>query len=71
MTPPSQSEDLILMKVIAGRPRDLEDVRGIVARSLERLDWRYLLETGRQLGEAIGQDLASTLRSLRGEPGGP
>lgn len=32
-------EDLIIQKVFAGRPRDWEDVRGIIARQGSRLDW--------------------------------
>ena len=68
--PVATSEDLILMKIVAGRPRDQDDVRGIVARSGKGLDWTYPIETGRQLGEAIGQDVTSVLRSLREESGG-
>jgi hypothetical protein len=35
-------EDLILMKIISDRPRDLEDARAIVQRRLRELDLAYL-----------------------------
>lgn len=38
------AEDLILHKLFAGRPRDLEDVRGVVRRKGHDLDWDYLAE---------------------------
>lgn len=35
-------EDLIIQKVFAGRPRDWEDVRGIIARRGTSLDWNLI-----------------------------
>ncbi len=35
-------EDLILMKIISDRPRDLEDARGVVLARYEDLDFDYL-----------------------------
>ena len=35
-------EDLVTMKVFAGRPRDWEDVRGVVVRQGDRLDWSII-----------------------------
>ena len=61
------SEDLILMKVLAGRPRDTDDVRNIMLRQGSALDWNYLLETGRQLQQAVDQDLLSELQRLQAE----
>jgi hypothetical protein len=40
----ASAEDLVVMKVFAGRPRDLEDVRGIAVRQGSRLD-RSLVRT--------------------------
>jgi hypothetical protein len=40
--PFASAEDLILHKLFAGRPRDLEDVAGVVRRKGAALDWRYL-----------------------------
>ena len=39
---PRLTEDLILHKLFAGRPRDLEDVSGIVLRQRGKLDWDYV-----------------------------
>ena len=38
-------EDLILLKVLAGRDKDLVDATGVARRHLGRLDLRYLEET--------------------------
>ncbi len=59
------AEDLILMKVLAGRPRDTDDVAKIVLRQGDALDWDYVLQTARALEQAIGHDLVSPLESLR------
>ena len=61
------SEDLLLMKALAGRPRDAEDARGIVSRQVGGIDWDYVIETGRQLQEVVGQDIVSQLLALRRE----
>ena len=42
------AEDLIIHKAVAGRPQDLVDIEGIVARQRDRLDLAYLR---RWLGE--------------------
>lgn len=42
LVPFATAEDLIIHKLFAGRPRDLEDVVGVMRRSGDRLDWRYL-----------------------------
>jgi hypothetical protein len=59
------SEDLLVMKVLAGRPQDEQDLQGLVIAQGDRLDWPYCLNVAEKLGEAIGQDLASRVRSLR------
>ena len=61
------AEDLLLLKVLAGRPRDAEDARGIVSRQGRGIDWDYVLETGRQLQQVVDQDIVSELLALRPE----
>jgi hypothetical protein len=63
--PIATSEDLILLKVLAARPRDIADAQGIVARRRDVLDWEYLLRTGNDLQEAVGIDLVSQLDELK------
>jgi hypothetical protein len=63
--PVASAEDLIVMKLLAGRPRDIEDIDGIVAAHGDRIDWDYLLQVGEALSEAIDQDIASEIRQLR------
>ena len=63
--PVATPEDLLLMKALAARPRDIDDARSIVEKGGATLDWEYILDTGRELGQAIEQDLAGQLRALR------
>jgi predicted nucleotidyltransferase len=65
--PVVSAEDLILMKLLAGRPRDTDDVRKIVLRQGAALDWNYLLEVGQQLQQAVDQDLLTELQQLQTE----
>jgi len=44
------AEDLILLKLRAGRPTDFDDVAGIVERMADQLDLRYLTAWARRLG---------------------
>ncbi|MCC6806654.1 MAG: nucleotidyltransferase [Deltaproteobacteria bacterium] len=47
-------EDLIVTKVLAARPKDIEDVRGVLAVQV-RLDVLYISRTLAMLEEALGQ----------------
>jgi len=48
-------EDLIVTKVLAGRPKDLEDIHGILRSPARRLDLARIRRTLALLGEAIAQ----------------
>jgi hypothetical protein len=63
--PVATAEDLLVMKVLAARPRDMEDARAIVLKQGAELSWDYVLKTGKALEEAVGQDLLSQLSALR------
>lgn len=65
--PVVSAEDLILMKLLASRPRDTDDVRNIMLRHGPTLDWDYLLDVGQQLQEAVDQDLLSELHRLKAD----
>lgn len=61
------TEDLLIMKVLAGRPQDDTDVQGLLIAQSDKLDWEYCQATAAELGEAIGVDLAGRLQMLRDE----
>ena len=63
--PVCSAEDLILMKLLAGRPRDLDDVGHIVERQMSALDWKYLVATAEGLQEATAEDLVAPVNKLR------
>lgn len=48
-------EDLVVTKVLAGRPKDLEDVHGILLERLARLDLGVIRDTLDLLETALGQ----------------
>ena len=48
-------EDLIVTKVLAGRPKDIEDVRGVLRERAESLDISRIRGTLRLLEEALAQ----------------
>ncbi len=46
------AEDLLVMKLFAGRPLDLRDAEGIALRNQSELDWEYVEEQRTPLAEA-------------------
>ncbi len=63
-------EDLLIYKLIATRPRDHEDARGIVRRQGDKLDDAYIVDWLRQFEEAFDDStLLSTYRQLRRRSG--
>ncbi len=66
--PFASAEDVILHKLFAGRPRDLEDAAGIVRRKGHSLDWQYMARWAEQFSAVEGRELLPRqLRDLRGE----
>jgi predicted nucleotidyltransferase len=61
------AEDLILHKLVAGRPRDLDDIRGILIRKQGLLDLDYLRRWARLLAEAA--DMPELLKTLENKLG--
>jgi len=61
-------EDLIVTKILAGRPKDLRDVKGIVREQGDRLDVERVRALLRLLEGALGRgDLAEELERSLGE----
>ena len=65
------AEDLVLHKIISDRPRDLEDIRGILRRMGGKLDRAYLDPKVASLAEAMERpEIAERWRGMLREEGG-
>jgi len=70
--PYATAEDLIIHKLFAGRPRDIEDAASVVRRQGKGLDWDYILEWAAQFSEVPGrEDLPRQVARLREEAARP
>lgn len=58
-------EDLLLQKLVAGRPRDLEDARVLLLKHPE-LEEDYLLDRLTEFEAVVDRPLVETFRRLRG-----
>jgi hypothetical protein len=66
LVPFAAPEDLIRHKLFAGRPRDLEDVRGVVRRKGHALDWSYVDHWAREFASVPGREqLPELVQELR------
>jgi hypothetical protein len=66
--PFASAEDLVLHKLFAGRPRDLEDAAGVVRRKGPQLDWEYLDRWAREFAGIPGRnELPAQLAALRAD----
>lgn len=54
--PFATAEDLVIHKLFAGRPRDLEDAASVVRRRSEALDWDYLHRWVESFAEVPGRE---------------
>jgi len=61
------AEDLVVMKLLAGRPRDIQDAQGIATVRGTQMDWSYCQMTAAELGSAVDQDLTSQVEKLKAE----
>jgi hypothetical protein len=69
--PFASAEDLLIHKLFAGRPRDLEDASGVVRRKGAELDWAYLEHWVREFGEVPGREgMPNALTDLRRQSDG-
>lgn len=57
-------EDLILVKLAAGRERDMADIAVVLYHLIEKLDWNYLNEEARQLNIKLKEGLISCVQRL-------
>ncbi len=64
--PFASAEDLLIHKLFAGRPQDVEDALGVVRRKSAELDWRYLEHWSRVFAEVPGREnMPDRLAELR------
>jgi predicted nucleotidyltransferase len=64
--PFATAEDLILHKLFAARPRDLEDAAGVVRRKGRSLDWGYLERWAEEFAAIPGREgMPTALARLR------
>lgn len=69
--PFASAEDLIIHKLFAARPRDLEDAAGVVRRNGERLDWRYIEQWVAEFAQLPGREnMTRLLKDVRHEAEG-
>jgi len=55
VVPVLTAEDLIVTKVLAGRPKDVEDIQGVLAERGDRLDLARIRDVLHMLEHALGQ----------------
>lgn len=58
------AEDLVIHKIFAGRPRDLEDVRGILLRQ-ENVDDAYITTCLKQFDESLKKSYTEQFHEIR------
>ena len=64
--PFATAEDLLVHKLFAGRPRDLEDAVGVIRRQGDAIDWNYITQWVGAFAEVPGREhLPELLRQLR------
>ncbi len=56
-------EDLLIHKIVAGRPRDLEDVRSIVSKD-QPIDLSYVRHWLEQFNRGLGEDLLKRFEGI-------
>ncbi len=68
--PFASAEDLILHKLFSGRPRDIEDVQGVIRIRGETLDWDYIeLWAGKFSAVAGREHILDQLKNIRSAAG--
>ncbi len=64
--PFATAEDLILHKLFSGRPRDIEDIRGVIRIRGEALDWAYIEQWAEEFRAVADREgILDQLRDIR------
>ena len=68
--PFAAAEDLILLKLFAGRPRDIDDARSVASRQGPKLNWLHIQHWAAQFAAIPGRErLPDQVRELQSECG--
>lgn len=68
--PVASAEDLVAMKVLGGRPKDLDDVRALLAANAGALDLEHVRSVLRELEQALDRgDLVAELEAALADLG--
>jgi hypothetical protein len=68
--PFATAEDLLIHKLFAARPRDLEDARGVVRRRGGTIDWGYVERWATEFAKVPGREgMPGMVAGLRTPPG--
>jgi predicted nucleotidyltransferase len=59
-------EDLVIHKVVSGRPRDLEDIKSILAKN-PKYDSEYISKWLREFDQSLNQHLTETFKKMEEE----
>jgi len=59
-------EDLIIHKVIAGRPRDIDDIKSLLVRH-KKINERYIRKWLKEFSHIIGEDLVTKFIAIKKE----
>jgi hypothetical protein len=56
LVPVATATHLVVMKVLAGRPKDIEDAAALLAVQADRIDVKELNDLTKQLARALAED---------------
>ena len=66
----ASAEDLIIHKIIAGRARDIEDVRGVLSKKRHGLDVDYIRRWLKEFDDVLNANFSGQFEALLEEEGG-
>lgn len=68
VVPFATAEDLVLHKLFAGRPRDIEDANSVIRRKGAQLDWDYLERWAAEFAQVEGREnMPTQVRELKSQ----
>ena len=65
--PVIQAEDLLVMKLLADRPKDQQDIEGLVFEAGDDFGWDHVLQCAAEFDREAGLSMVERIESLRRE----